>query len=318
MNKVLILNTGGTFGMVQGEAGLTPAADLESRLREQVPELEHHSFDLIDLHPLIDSSDLRAEDWFRICEMILNAQHSYTGFVVIHGTDTLAYTASALSFALRGLSQPVVVTGSQYPLGAEGSDAPKNLLDSLKLVAQPNTAGVRVCFGGLNLQANRARKVDAQDYVAFQMPNGEVSYNNEAAQPVNLNYQTGAVALILVYPGISAAVIDGVLHDDRLRAIILLSFGSGNIPTAGSDFGEALKRAHARGVLLVNMTQCLKGRVIQGAYETGALLAELGALPGFDMTPEAAFAKLHYLFAKGTDKKAIEAQWQQSLCGELS
>ena len=174
MNKVLIINTGGTFGMVLGEAGLAPAADLELRLREQVPELAHYSFDLVDLLPLIDSSDLRLNDWTRICETILSEQHHYAGFIVIHGTDTLAYTASALSFALLGLSQPVVATGSQYPLGVEGSDAPTNLLDSLSYLAQPDVEGVRVCFGGLNLQANRVRKVDAQDYVAFEMPNGEI------------------------------------------------------------------------------------------------------------------------------------------------
>jgi L-asparaginase len=317
MNKVLIINTGGTFGMVLGEAGLAPAADLELRLREQVPELAHYSFDLVDLLPLIDSSDLRLNDWTRICETILSEQHHYAGFIVIHGTDTLAYTASALSFALLGLSQPVVVTGSQYPLGVEGSDAPTNLLDSLSYLAQPDVEGVRVCFGGLNLQANRVRKVDAQDYVAFEMPNGEISSIHEAAVPEVLGYQEGAVATLLIYPGMSAAIMDGLLTDDRLRAVVLLSFGSGNIPTTSSDFGDALRRAHEKGVLLVNMTQCLKGRVIPGAYETGALLAELGALPGFDMTPEAAFAKLHYLFAKGLDKKAVEAQWQQPLCGEL-
>ncbi len=318
MNKVLIINTGGTFGMVQGGTGLAPAPDLEIRLREQVPELAHYAFDLVDLLPLIDSSDLRLNDWSRICETILVEQHHYAGFVVIHGTDTLAYTAAALSFALQGLSQPVVVTGSQYPLGAEGSDAPTNLLDSLAYLAQSEVEGVRVCFGGLNLQGNRVRKVDAQDYVAFEMPNGEVTSIKEAAQPEVLSYREGAVATILIYPGISAAVIDGVLNDDRLRAIVLLSFGSGNIPTTSSDFGEALKRAHKRDVLLINMTQCLKGRVIQGAYATGVLLAELGALPGLDMTPEAAFAKLHYLFAKGADKKAVEAQWQQPLCHELT
>ena len=318
MNKILIINTGGTFGMVQGEAGLAPASDLELRLVQQVPELKHYSFDLMDLLPLIDSSDLRLNDWSRICETILSNQRSYRGFVVIHGTDTLAYTASALSFALQGLNQPVVITGSQYPLGFEESDAPTNLLDSLHYLTQSDAAGVRVCFGGLNLQANRVRKVDAQDYIAFDMPNGEVLPKNNHGVPQVLDYQEGAVATVLIYPGIPAAVVDGVLNDERLRAILLLSFGSGNIPTASSDIGEALKRAHEQGVMLVNMTQCLKGRVIQGAYETGALLAELGALPGLDMTPEAAFAKLHYLFAKGADKKAVEAQWQQPLCHELT
>ena len=304
--------------MVQGEAGLTPASDLKLRLAEQVPDLEHYSFDLVDLLPLIDSSDLRLNDWSRICDTILVNQPGYSGFVVIHGTDTLAYTAAALSFALKGLNQPVVLTGSQYPLGVEGSDAPTNLLDSLRYLTQPEAGGVRVCFGGLNLQANRIRKVDAQDYVAFEMPNGEVSLKNTSGVPQSLEYHEGAVATVLIYPGIPAAVIDGVLNDDRLRAIVLLSFGSGNIPTTSSDFGRALVRAHEKGVLLVNMTQCLRGRVIQGAYEAGALLAELGALPGFDMTPEAAFAKLHYLFAKGADKKAVEAQWQQPLCHELT
>jgi L-asparaginase len=318
VNKILIINTGGTFGMVHGEAGLAPASDLELRLAQQVPELEHYSFDLVDLLPLIDSSDLRLNDWSRICQTILSNQLSYSGFVVIHGTDTLAYTAAALSFALKGLNQPVVVTGSQYPLGVEGSDAPTNLLDSLRYLTQSDAAGVRVCFGGLNLQANRVRKVDAQDYVAFDMPNGEVTLNNIGGEPQVLEYQEGAVATVLIYPGIPAAIVDGILNDDRLRAILLLSFGSGNIPTASSDFGRALMRANEKGVLLVNMTQCHRGRVIQGAYATGALLAELGALPGLDMTPEAAFAKLHYLFAKGADKKAVEAQWQQPLCHELT
>lgn len=322
MKRILIVNTGGTFGMVEGPLGLEPSGDLEARIMDLVEEATDFNFSVLDLDPLIDSSDLAVTDWSRILTAIADNRNDYGAFLIIHGTDTLAYTSSMLSFALRGFDKPVAVTGSQYPLGTEGSDAETNLVDSLHFLTRRELPGVSVCFGGKLLQGNRVRKVDAQGLEAFACPNGLIksaAVSDESASALFENLPTfkpGSVATLLIYPGIPASQVDALLADNRLEAIILLSFGSGNIPMQSSDLAEGLKRAANKGVLLVNMTQCQRGRVVQGAYATGSLLVELGALNGFDMTPEAAFAKLHYLLATG-DKKAAKTQWSQPLCGEF-
>ena len=316
---ILVINTGGTFGMVKGSQGLEPSGDLHLSLKKYIEHLDRYAFDLINLDPLIDSSDLRPSDWTRIAETMINAKDQYSGFMVIHGTDTLAYTSSALSFLLNGLTTPIVVTGSQYPIGSVEGDAEINFCHAMDHLLSRSAPGVEVCFGQKRLQGNRVRKVDAQDFVAFDQPNVPVlSKIAVQAAPESLSIDDQSVATLFIYPGMPASIIDTLTQNDRLRAIVLLSFGSGNVPTRSSDLGEGLRRATDKGVLLINLTQCHRGHVVQGAYATGSLLAELGALEGFDMTPEAAFAKAHYLLALYGTKKEVVTEWSQPLCGEFT
>lgn len=328
--KVLILNTGGTFGMVKGIEGLEPAAGLESRIKALMPELDEQ-FDLIDLFPLIDSSNLMPSQWTSIAELILKHAPLYSAVVVIHGTDTLAYTASALSFICGSLAKPVVVTGSQKPLEHQGSDALINLSDSFELLQRSPQAGVYVCFGGYILQGNRSRKVSIQSYQGFDSPNyarlGLTQPNLLLAQNAAPyvgptvdkvpSFSDRRVATLLVYPGLAAGVVDALLASGA-EAIILLSYGSGNLPALDSELMSALRQAHSQGVLLVNLSQCPIGHVEQGVYQAGSLLQELGALDGFDLTPEAAFTRIHFLLACCKDKKAVVTAWSQPLCGEFS
>lgn len=324
MDKILVINTGGTFGMQTSERGFIPATGLESRIRAQIPESNDYPFDMVDIEPLIDSADLQPNDWSRIGSVIIDQSKHYSGFLVIHGTDTLAYTAAALSFIFCGAnSKPIVVTGSQVPLDQSGSDAQGNFLDSLVYLSDLKESGVYVCFGGKVLLGSRVRKLDAQGFGAFDTPNlsGYVELAQKRDSPVPTSapeFRARSVALVLIYPGIPASVIDALSADSDLEAIILLAFGSGNLPSFSSDFVAGIERAHQRGILIVNMTQCLRGRVIQGTYATGSALAEIGALQGYDLTPEAAFARMHYLLATCADKKAVVAQWPQPLCDEMS
>ncbi len=322
-SSVLVINTGGTFGMVETERGLAPVGDLQSRIRQLIPEAQEFSFDLTELDPLIDSSDLTPSDWGLMAEVICREMSNYSGFVVIHGTDTLAYTAAALSFIFNGCDKPVLITGSQIPLSAKNSDAPSNFLDSIAAIeTDSQLKGVYVCFGGRLLLGSRVRKVDAQAFTAFDTPNlsGYMEFDHPVAQkPTALPvFKDRAVATLLIYPGIPASLIDTLSEDPEVEAILLLSFGSGNLPSFSTDFTAGVKRATERGKLIVNLTQCLRGKVIQGAYATGSVLAEVGALPGYDLTPEAAFARMHYLLATSDNKKAVVVRWPQPLADELS
>lgn len=328
--KILVINTGGTFGMVDGPAGLVPAAGLKVRLEQQLPEFLDR-FDLIELEPLIDSSNLLPSHWLRITEAVAQHGQDYTGVIVIHGTDTLAYSASALSFTCGALNLPIVLTGSQKPLEHSGSDAQANITASFELLASVPLAGVYVCFGGYVLQGNRVRKISVQSYQGFDSPNAarlglsEPSlFMAEGAAPFMgrtfegaLELSDESVATLLVYPGMPAALVEA-LTSAGCEALILLSYGSGNLPADDRLLMGALERAVEAGVLLVNLTQCATGFVEQGVYEAGSELQRLGALDGYDLTPEAAFARMHYLLAVCENKKAVVAAWPQPLCGEFT
>lgn len=328
--KILVINTGGTFGMVDGPAGLAPAAGLKVRIEQQLPELVGR-FDLIELEPLVDSSNLMPSHWQRITDAVAQHGPDYVGVIVIHGTDTLAYSASALSFTCGALNLPIVVTGSQKPLEQAASDAQANITASFELLGSTPSAGVYVCFGGYVLQGNRVRKISVQSYQGFDSPNAarlglsEPSlFMAEGAPPFigkkfdpAVPFNDQAVATLLIYPGMPAALVDA-LTSAGCEALILLSYGSGNMPADDRLLMAALQRAVKAGVLLVNLTQCATGFVEQGVYEAGSELQSLGALDGFDLTPEAAFARMHYLLATCEEKKAVLAAWPQPLCGEFT
>lgn len=331
-DKVLIIHTGGTIGMLPTEQGLAPAAGFEQLLRQRLAERLDTlpAFDLIELDPLIDSAELSPRQWSSIAAPIIDRYEDYAGFIILHGTDTLAYTASALSFMLQGLTKPVILTGSQIPLAERRSDADSNLLGALELATRPEISEVCIYFNGRLLRGNRSVKVDASALAAFDSPNlarlGEVGIEVSLRTDLMLapgmpafsspEFDPAAVAVLRIFPGISATLLQAVLSQPGLRGVILQSYGVGNAPTSDAALLETLESAIARGVTIVNLTQCSRGAVASDTYATGAALSRIGVISGTDLTLEAAFAKLHWLLAQNLSAEDVAAKLRQSLCGE--
>lgn len=337
--SVLIIYTGGTIGMVADpRTGALRPMDL-AHLEEQVPELDRmkvrlgaESFD----RP-IDSSDMRPVDWVRIAQIIGRNYEAYDGFVVLHGSDTMAYTASALSFLLEGLNKPVILTGSQLPIGTIRTDARENLITAIEVAAACDASGqatvpeVAVYFEYSLYRGNRTVKVHAERFEAFRSPN----YPRLAEAGVHLRYDHAAVlaprtkglkvhdrmddnvGVLRLFPGIRAEWVRHALDTPSLKAVVLTTFGSGNGPT-DIKFVEALREATERGITLVNVTQCFGGRVEQGRYVTSQAFVELGVLSAADMTVEAAVTKLMFLLGQGLDGSALASAFGTPLCGEVS
>lgn len=335
MAGILILHTGGTIGMRPGAHGLQPDPEFCATLQVHLKQVltPQKPVSIKALAP-IDSANLQPAHWQDMAHALLENWDDHTGFVILHGTDTLAWSASALSFMLQGADKPVIFTGAQIPLAQSGSDAPANLRLALHAAAQPQLRETCIAFGGSLLRGNRARKTSAQDFAAFTSPNypalGSVSgdgipaFHVERFLPAGQkNFSTPrfrprAVALLPLYPGVSGDSVRALLANPELRAIVLQSYGSGNVPDSDTDFIDSLHTAHARGILLANSTQCPHGRVTQGAYATSHVLDQLGVIPLADMTPEAAHAKLHFLLASTDNRQQIVADLQRSLAGEVS
>lgn len=332
--KILLAHTGGTIGMHRGARGFEPRQGHLAELLSRMPELEDPSMPLITLvewGPLLDSADNRPADWQRMANEIAAHYDDVDGVVLLHGTDTMAYTSSALSFLLEGLGKPVIITGSQVPLAEVRSDARENLVASLQLAARTDLHEVCVYFSGQVLRGCRATKVSASGFDAFESPNeaplGQVGVDiafragaPRPAQPGPLRVPELAdvtVASLRLFPGIDARFMRHVLQEP-LQGLVLETFGTGNAPSRDRDLLAALSEASARGVVIVNITQCLRGRVDMGGYATGAALQDVGAVGGADMTPEAALTKLIYLLGSGLEPAAVRALMQQDLRGELT
>ena len=334
--RVLVLYTGGTVGMEPSPEGYRPMPDFAGRLREtlqrsagdELPEL-----DVVALERPIDSANLSPLHWQRMAEPLLANWDAYTGFVLLHGTDTMAWSASALSFILQGTDKPVIFTGSQIPLLQPRSDAPAHLQAALQLAARHRVPEVGLCFGRHLWRGNRSSKIASQALDAFGSPN----YPPLADLAIELQVHTErllrapaqqrfivpafdpqAVAVLNLYPGISGHVVDALLGCAHVRGLVLRSYGVGNAPEADRSFMQALERASQRGVVLLNTTLCATGPVVQGAYATGSALTQAGVVPGADMTLEAAFAKLHVLLGTETDPDRVRERLGQPLCGELT
>jgi L-asparaginase len=269
-------------------------------------------------------------DWQMIANDIQANYDDYDGFVILHGTDTMAYTASALSFMLQGLSKPVIVTGSQIPLAQLRSDGQTNLLNSLYIAANYPVAEVCLFFNNKLFRGNRSTKAHADGFDAFASPNfpilleagikinlkaGKISAPTE--QPLEVvTISPQPVGVVTLYPGISTEIFINILQQP-VKALILLTFGVGNAPQ-DKQLLETLKQADERGIVLVNLTQCFQGKVNMGGYATGNALAQAGVISGSDMTIEAALAKLHYLLSIGLTPNQIKQRMQQNLIGELT
>ncbi|MEZ9522937.1 asparaginase [Enterovibrio norvegicus] len=330
---IYIAYTGGTIGMLKSEQGYIPVSGFMQEQLKQMPEFhrpEMPEFTIHEYSPLIDSADMTPADWQRIADDIRDNYDKYDGFVILHGTDTMAYTSSALSFMLENLDKPVIVTGSQIPLAELRSDGQANLLNSLHIAANYPINEVTLFFNNQLLRGNRSTKSHADGFNAFTSPNlpslleaginiqlhgAEIDKKPEGAFKVHTITEQ-PVAIIMMYPGISPDVISNALKQP-VNAMILLTFGVGNAPQNAELLG-LLKEATQRGVIVLNLTQCLAGKVNMGGYATGCALAEAGVLSGYDMTPEAALAKLHYLLSQNLPMDITRTMLQQDLRGELT
>ena len=331
--KIYIAYTGGTIGMQRSEQGYIPQPGFMEDCLAGMPEFHRPEMPAYHIHeyaPLIDSSDMTPADWQRIAEDIRDHYEAYDGFVVLHGTDTMSFTAAALSFMLDGLEKPVIITGSQIPLAELRSDGQQNLLNALFLAANYPIHEVTLFFNNQLFRGNRSTKVHADGFHAFDSPDfpplleagihiqlvaGQLGKSR--GQPLILHpIQPQPIGVVTLYPGISFEVIGNLLQQP-VKALILLTYGVGNAPQDERLLGQ-LRTASQRGVIIVNLSQCLRGKVNMGGYATGNALAEAGVISGFDMTTEATLTKLHFLLSQGYDAAKIRELMQLDLRGELS
>ncbi len=338
--RILMIYTGGTIGMIENpETRALEPFDFD-HLLDNVPKLKMLDFD-IDSHQFekpIDSSAMNPEHWGQIARVIEENYDNYDGFVVLHGTDTMAYTASALSFMLEGLDKPVIITGSQLPIGEVRTDGEENLIASIQVAAARNRDGspkireVAILFQNYLLRGNRSTKHSAGDFDAFKSNNYpplaniglEITYNRDALQkefsekPLTAHYDMDtAVTVLYLYPGMTEELVSHILHAPGLKGVVLKTFGAGNGPNS-PWFIEALKDAIARGIVIVNVTQCANGMVLPERYQTGLEMSKAGVVAGSDMTSEAAITKLMYLFGLGLSNEQVRRGMQSSLRGELT
>ena len=333
--EICILYTGGTIGMVPTEKGFAPKKgyfyDAISKI-EDLHDPAMPDWDMIEFSPLLDSSNIALEQWNQIGTIIAEKYHKYDGYVVLHGTDTMAYTASALSFMLQGLDKPVVLTGSQIPLSQLRSDARENIVNSILIAGQGIINEVCLYFGGKLLRGNRATKTSSDGLNAFVSPNYpplaetgiDIVYNHAALKRPTSNkafnlvkFKQTSIGVLKVFPGIQFSLFESIMTEN-LQGIVLETFGAGNIPSYSHALLPIIRKAFDHGTIIAVCSQCQQGTVKLGTYETSSALTEAGAVSGYNMTTEAAVTKLYYLFSLDLPKGEIKALMEENLCGELT
>lgn len=339
--SVLLIYTGGTIGMIENaETGALENFNFE-QLQKHVPELQRFDFriDTYQFDPPIDSSDMDPDAWCKLVRVISEHYRQYMGFVILHGTDTMAFTASALSFMLEGLDKPVILTGSQLPIGVLRTDGRENLLTSLEIATarredgRPLVPEVCIFFENHLMRGNRTTKINAENFNAFRSFNypvlaeagihikyneGNIRTCDSFQRPLRPHYTLDTnVAILKIFPGIRESVVEAVLATEGLRAVVLETYGSGNAPRK-EWFLRRLHEACERGIVLVNVTQCSAGTVEMERYDTGYRLMQSGVVCGYDSTTESAVTKLMFLLGHDYSTAEVSELMGRSIAGEIT
>lgn len=339
--SLLLIYTGGTIGMKQDLSDMTLKPFNFGQILEEVPELSKFAYriDSFSFDPIIDSSDIEPESWKELATLIYEKYDEYDGFIVLHGTDTMSYSASALSFMLEGLTKPVIFTGSQLPIGVPRTDGKENLISAVEIAAAKDADGharvpeVCICFDNMLMRGNRTTKVNADNFRAFRSENLPplaeagiyIRYNDglirkpadwDRKPVLHLDLDT-RVSILKIHPGITPQVVENILCGKETRAVIIETYGSGNAPSR-PWFIELIGKAVRMGKILVNVTQCLAGSVNMDIYANGKTLKKAGVASGYDSTTESALAKLFHLMGKTQDNGKVTEMLDADLCGEIS
>jgi len=337
--NILLIYTGGTIGMIKDpDTGALKAFDFENLL-ERIPELKLLDCDIktISFEDPIDSSNMNPKYWVQIAEIIENGYHTFDGFVVLHGSDTMSYSASALSFMFENLAKPIIFTGSQLPIGDLRTDAKENLITSIQMASlqkngKPVIREVGLYFEYKLYRGNRTTKINAEHFEAFE----SLNYPHLAESGVHLNVSENVlfkpnlrkklvvhkafntnIALIKLFPGISEPILESILNTANLKGVVLETYGAGNTTTR-QWFVDLLKRTIKKGIPIINVTQCSGGSVMMGQYETSSQLKQIGLISGKDITTEAALTKLMFMLGENISIKTFKTIFETSLRGEMN
>lgn len=338
--SILLIYTGGTIGMVENtETSILEPFNFD-HLNKKIPEIQQLKFKVehIVFTPILDSSDILPEHWVKMAKLIEQNYDKYDGFVILHGTDTMAYTSSALSFMIENLNKPIILTGAQLPIGKLRSDARENLITALEIAADKTYEGeskiqeVCIFFQNYLLRGNRASKINADNFNAFKSFNMpflaksgiNIKYNEELLlkckkdSNVKYNYNICSEVVVLkIFPGINKEVVSAIINIPNLKGIVIETYGSGNAPLL-PWFIELLQEAITKGIQIVNITQCVIGFVNMTRYKTGVFLQEIGVISGDDLTVEAALTKLMILLGDNKSPEKIKKEMSECLAGEIS
>ncbi len=337
---ILVIYTGGTIGMIENPTTHALQPFDFTHLLDNVPKIEKLNYDIDNLQfdPPIDSSNMSPAHWSDIARAIEDNYDDYDGFVVLHGTDTMAFTASALSFMLENLHKPVIITGSQLPIGEVRTDGEENLITALQVAAAITPNGeamvqeVAILFENYLWRGNRSTKMSADNFNAFKSNNypplariglditfrEEWLYRSPSKRPLKVRYNMDPNVMFLeLHPGITPEMLKYLLNTPHIRGIVLKTYGAGNSPS-DAWFTDLIRDAVARGVVILNVTQCVNGGVHNTLYETGNSLTAAGAISGRDITSEAAITKLMYLFGLGLNAETVKKYLNCALCGEVT